>query len=151
MAGVYSELPRCWPGNGWIREAARLAEHCLQHHTHGDLPCWRAALRSLPATPGPVVLDQPIPTLGSEAEDRASLRAALVALHPWRKGPFNVGGVHIDAEWRSDLKWQRVAGAIDSLEGRRVLDVGCGNGYYALRMADAGAAARVEDTAITEP
>ena len=62
-------------------------------------------------------------------------------LAPWRKGPFNVGGVHIDAEWRSDLKWQRVAGAIEPLEGRRVLDVGCGNGYYALRMADAGAAA----------
>jgi tRNA (mo5U34)-methyltransferase len=62
-------------------------------------------------------------------------------LAPWRKGPFDVGGVHIDAEWRSDLKWQRVAGAIGPLQGRRVLDVGCGNGYYALRMADAGAGA----------
>ena len=48
-------------------------------------------------------------------------------------------GRPIDAEWRSDLKWQRVEGAIESLAGRRVLDVGCGNGYYALRMADAGA------------
>ncbi|MFQ5609750.1 MAG: tRNA 5-methoxyuridine(34)/uridine 5-oxyacetic acid(34) synthase CmoB, partial [Woeseiaceae bacterium] len=53
-----------------------------------------------------------------------------------RKGPFDVGGVHIDAEWRSDLKWRRVRDAID-LGGRNVLDVGCGNGYSALRMREA--------------
>jgi len=138
MSGVYSALPRCWPGNGWIRTAAGLAEHCLQHHPHGDLARWRAALRSLPAAPGPVALDQPIPTLGSEAADRTSLQAALIALHPWRKGPFCLGGVTIDSEWRSDLKWARLSAHLD-LAGCRVLDVGSGNGYYGLRMLGAGA------------
>jgi tRNA (mo5U34)-methyltransferase len=60
-------------------------------------------------------------------------------LHPWRKGPFSIHGVTIDAEWRSDLKWQRISRVMTPLRGRRVLDVGCGNGYYAWRMLGAGA------------
>jgi tRNA (mo5U34)-methyltransferase len=50
-----------------------------------------------------------------------------------------VGGIHIDSEWRSNLKWRRVETAISPLAGKRVLDVGCGNGYYALRMRGQGA------------
>ena len=68
------------------------------------------------------------------------LRSALQGLHPWRKGPFELFGVHIDTEWRSDWKWDRLAHAIDDLAGRRVLDVGCGNGYHCWRMQGAGAA-----------
>ncbi len=70
---------------------------------------------------------------------RQALHDALVALGPWRKGPFELFGVHIDAEWRSDWKWARVAPHVSELAGRRVLDVGCGNGYYLWRMAQAGA------------
>ena len=43
------------------------------------------------------------------------------------------------AEWRSDLKWDRIKGSIAPLDGRSVLDVGCGNGYYTLRMRGMGA------------
>jgi len=53
---------------------------------------------------------------------------------PWRKGPFNVHGIHIDTEWRSDWKWDRVQPHIQSLENRYVLDVGCGSGYHMWRM-----------------
>jgi tRNA (mo5U34)-methyltransferase len=108
----------------WLEPLAALADERVSESAHGDFERWRDAVAGLPS-----------------ATSDAERRDLLMQLAPWRKGPFNVGGVHIDAEWRSDLKWQRVAGAIDSLEGRRVLDVGCGNGYYALRMADAGAAA----------
>jgi tRNA (mo5U34)-methyltransferase len=59
-------------------------------------------------------------------------------LHPWRKGPLCLGGAAIDTEWRSDWKWARIAPHID-LAGARVLDIGCGNGYYGLRMLGAGA------------
>jgi tRNA (mo5U34)-methyltransferase len=71
------------------------------------------------------------------------VRDQLISLVPWRKGPFRVGDIVIDAEWRSDLKWARVANAIAPLADRLVLDVGCGNGYYALRMIGAGARAVV--------
>jgi tRNA (mo5U34)-methyltransferase len=61
-----------------------------------------------------------------------------MGLHPWRKGPLRLGGVTIDSEWRSDHKWRRVAPHVD-LRGQRILDIGCGNGYFGLRMLGAGA------------
>ncbi|MDX8407697.1 MAG: tRNA 5-methoxyuridine(34)/uridine 5-oxyacetic acid(34) synthase CmoB, partial [Mariprofundaceae bacterium] len=61
-------------------------------------------------------------------------------LHPWRKGPFDFFGIHIDTEWRSDWKWNRLKDAITPLTGRQVLDVGCGSGYHAWRMLGDGAA-----------
>ena len=60
---------------------------------------------------------------------------ALVALMPWRKGPFRLFGHEVDAEWRSNLKWDRVCEAAGELRGRQILDVGCGNGYYMFRAA----------------
>ena len=58
----------------------------------------------------------------------ATLRKAIEALHPWRKGPFELFGLKIDTEWRSNLKWDRVSEAVGDLSGRDILDVGCGNG-----------------------
>ena len=58
----------------------------------------------------------------------------LKELHPWRKGPFNLFDIHIDTEWRSDWKWERIKPHISSLKNRTVLDVGCGNGYHCWRM-----------------
>ena len=60
---------------------------------------------------------------------------ALVALMPWRKGPFRLFGHEIDAEWNSNRKWDRVIQALGDLRGRSILDVGCGNGYYVFRAA----------------
>ena len=39
---------------------------------------------------------------------KADLKEKLMALSPWRKGPFNISGIDLDAEWRSDFKWNRV-------------------------------------------
>lgn len=57
-----------------------------------------------------------------------------MALTPWRKGPFRIQGIGLDTEWRSNLKWDRLHDQITPLGGRTILDVGCGNGYYACRM-----------------
>lgn len=108
----------------WLEPLRALSEARMSAAAHGDFARWRDAVAGL-----------------RSVTSDADRRDLLMQLAPWRKGPFDVGGVHIDAEWRSDLKWRRVEGVIRPLEGRRVLDVGCGNGYYALRMADAGAAA----------
>ena len=68
----------------------------------------------------------------------SELREVLRTFHPWRKGPFHLFGIDIDTEWRSNLKWDRIASAVD-LRGKWVLDVGCGNGYYGWRMLERGA------------
>jgi tRNA (mo5U34)-methyltransferase len=78
------------------------------------------------------------PRLGGVALDQRLLREALMRLHPWRKGPLELGGMLIDTEWRSDWKWERVRPHLD-LEAQRVLDIGCGNGYFGWRMLAAGA------------
>jgi len=74
-----------------------------------------------------------------DVQKTSEIRDLLLSLSPWRKGPFEVAGITIDAEWRSDLKWDRLQNAVQPLPGRKVLDVGCGNGYYARQMHAAGA------------
>lgn len=39
-------------------------------------------------------------------------------LIPWRKGPFRLGDLAIDAEWRSDKKWDRIAPDLPDLKGQ---------------------------------
>jgi tRNA (mo5U34)-methyltransferase len=109
----------------WPPDLEPLIRDRLRDEAHGDFRRWREALQQIESGDG----------------DAATLRQRLLELAPWRKGPFQVGGIDIDSEWRSDLKWQRCAAAIEPLEGRAVLDVGSGNGYYALQMRDAGARA----------
>ena len=107
---------------------------------HGDLERWQSALDALPKIqPSEVDLLNGL-TLDTDCdpETRAQMRTALMGLSPWRKGPFDLFGVHVDTEWRSDWKWSRVAPHLD-LKGKRILDVGCGNGYYMWRMLGAGA------------
>ena len=94
---------------------------------HGDLPRWIDALALLPkpppadATLGATVSAHAATRLSGG--EKARLEAALRGLIPWRKGPFDLFGVVVDAEWRSDRKWARIAPAVD-LSGQRVLDVG---------------------------
>lgn len=79
---------------------------------------------------------------GSYATDADAALAGSVArkLIPWRKGPFRLNDLFIDAEWRSGMKWNRLAPDMPDLKGKTVADVGCNNGYYLYRIAEAGAA-----------
>ncbi|MDR3630132.1 MAG: tRNA 5-methoxyuridine(34)/uridine 5-oxyacetic acid(34) synthase CmoB [Desulfocapsaceae bacterium] len=80
-------------------------------------------------------------TIGAEAEvsadERHAIREDLRAFMPWRKGPFSVFGIDVDAEWRSERKWRRLQPALPDLKDRIVADIGCNNGYYMFRMAPA--------------
>ena len=138
MTGAYQTLLTRWPESAWLSALCIQAEQRLNNHPHGDLPRWQRALATLPPVETAAVLDRPDPSFGTDVADPMPLRETLMALHPWRKGPLNLGGLHIDAEWRSDWKWDRVAPHID-LTGCRIIDIGCGNGYSGWRMLAAGA------------
>jgi len=104
---------------------------------HGDLSRWKAGFHALPdIQPTSVSLNQDTVSIAADcvSDQLESIENALKHMHPWRKGPFDVFGVHIDTEWRSDWKWQRVQKHIAPLNGRTVLDVGCGSGYHMWRM-----------------
>ncbi len=87
--------------------------------------------------------DKPIVEIGLpqqiNKDEEIVIQQLLKTLQPWRKGPFNFFGVHIDSEWRCDKKWQRVQSVLPTLEDKKILVVGCGNGYYMLRMLGAEA------------
>jgi tRNA (mo5U34)-methyltransferase len=117
----YPALWRCLDDLGlanWRTALEPLLQSRLSDEGHGDFRRWREAIEQL---------------------GKGYTRELLLTLHPWRKGPFELDGVTIDSEWRSDLKWDRLLKGVAPLNGRNVLDVGCGNGYYALRMREAGA------------
>ncbi len=116
----------------------------LKSRPHGDRQKWLQQISLLPdIEKGQVELDRSAitasPRRDLDDETKDSLRSKLMALHPWRKGPFNLFGVEIDAEWRSNLKWARIMDKIAPVKDRSILDVGCGNGYYLWRMQGAGA------------
>lgn len=67
-------------------------------------------------------------------EQQQRFHNSLQTFCPWKKGPFELFGITIDAEWRSDWKWERILPHISSLKNRKVADIGCHNGYFMFRM-----------------
>lgn len=84
-------------------------------------------------------LDQNPPKIGDlkniTITEQEAIKRQAQKLIPWRKGPFNLFDIKIDAEWRSDHKWERIHPHIDSLTNKKVLDIGCNNGYFLFKMA----------------
>jgi tRNA (mo5U34)-methyltransferase len=110
----------------WETDVLPLIRNRLANKAHGNLTDWKAVLDALP--------------LADECTENSDLvREQLMKLAPWRKGPFDVCGITIDAEWRSDLKWRRLIDHLGPMTGRNVLDVGAGNGWYTMQMLKAGA------------
>jgi len=106
---------------------------------NGNIPKWECAIDSIDKTsPGQFSFKQPYVAIDTNI-DATKLTQALKQLMPWRKGPYQIGQLNLDSEWRGDMKWDRLKDHIQSLKGKTVLDVGSGNGYFTYLMALEGA------------
>ena len=130
------------PLQPWLDDQVAVAEEICS--AHGDYSRWLATMEDLSHFTTEIIdFTLPAIKIGEKEQivknQRLQIQQGLLGLHPWRKGPFNVFGITLDSEWRSDIKWQRLKNSISPLRGRRVLDIGCGNGYYMFRMLGEGA------------
>ncbi len=130
--------------DNWAKVLPLQIANAFDSAKHGTLSHWQSLIESMPLLNTTYrSLDAGAVQIGQlddlTEEDRNKLEVQLKALHPWRKGPYNLFDIHIDTEWRSDWKWDRLKDHISPLNHRLVLDVGCGNGYHCWRMLGAGA------------
>ena len=121
----------------WLKTLPQSIDYAFNSPRHGELDKWLAMLDNLPdIRPSSIELATEV-RIGTnddcEQHIRDELEHHLRLLMPWRKGPFSLFGLDINTEWHSDWKWDRLQPHIASLKGKSVLDIGCGNGYYALR------------------
>ncbi|MCJ8338561.1 MAG: tRNA 5-methoxyuridine(34)/uridine 5-oxyacetic acid(34) synthase CmoB [Pseudomonadales bacterium] len=127
----------------------RAVEKKMLGFTHGYLQQWQQLMADLPQLHSAELELKSDVRVGTEqelaqqltAEQIADFIAQLKTLSPWRKGPFSLYGIHIDTEWRSNWKWDRLLTHISPLQDRTIIDVGCGNGYHCWRMLGEGAKA----------
>ncbi|MDN3652916.1 tRNA 5-methoxyuridine(34)/uridine 5-oxyacetic acid(34) synthase CmoB [Thalassotalea ponticola] len=146
MNNVFNKFYQQIAGNRlahWLTQLPEQLSQWQKSELHGDFSKWQKTLQALPqTTPSHIDLCNSV-TIG-DADDiplgqQKRIEALLKNFKPWRKGPYHVHGIDIDTEWRSDFKWDRLAPHISDLNGRYVLDIGCGSGYHLWRMRGAGA------------
>jgi len=139
----FTKLKDCIAGSELQPLLPFISDEFLDSIRHGDHYRWRRLVSDLPALQASALEIGETVRIGKrtdgDPEQLANLESLLRELIPWRKGPFELFGVFIDSEWQSQLKWARLAHRIAPLQGRRVLDVGSGNGYSSFRMFGSGA------------
>lgn len=91
-------------------------------------------LGGLAATSWDLVSDEITAHLSEEANEEL-LHKLSNLLIPWRIGPYRLGQLFIDSEWRSYMKWNRIAPLLRSTGGIRIADVGASNGYFLYKLA----------------
>ncbi len=127
----------------WAEQLPEQLAFRLDDARHGNLACWKKTIAEIPVFQPAIRHLHDNVTIGTETDisaiQRQQLEQSLQAIGPWRKGPYHLYGIHLDTEWRSDWKWSRLLPHIAPLKNRRVLDVGCGNGYHCWRMLGEGA------------
>ncbi len=128
----------------WLTSLPGEIDAAFQEKSHGFLQDWIDLIEQMPQIePSSIDLNADSITIGSSddmlPEQAVLLEEQLRTIIPWRKGPYELFGIPVNTEWRSDFKWQRIQPHLSLLKNRRILDVGCGNGYHMWRMLGEGA------------
>ncbi|MET1253872.1 tRNA 5-methoxyuridine(34)/uridine 5-oxyacetic acid(34) synthase CmoB [Aliikangiella maris] len=125
----------------WQPYFQQIIEQRLNQYTHGEWQEWEEIIEKLPLIKTENIELKDQVSIGSQKDlqqlsqlETDNFIQKLKRFHPWRKGPYNLFDIHINTEWRSDWKWDRVIKHISPLKNRTILDVGCGNGYHCWRM-----------------
>ncbi|TDA64321.1 tRNA 5-methoxyuridine(34)/uridine 5-oxyacetic acid(34) synthase CmoB [Sulfuricurvum sp. IAE1] len=95
----------------------------------------REALNALPDFRAEISPENTVTLRNGGEIDTAELEKVARMMMPWRKGPFDLFGLLIDTEWRSDMKYNFLRPHFD-LHGKKVADIGCNNGYYMFRFLE---------------
>ena len=128
----------------WLNTLPAQLTHWHENNLHGEYKHWQKTLDALPVVDTNSSIDLvntvKVGELGELDQGQFKrLENLMKKFKPWRKGPYHIHGLHIDTEWRSDFKWDRLSEHISDLSGKYVLDIGCGSGYHLWRMRGAGA------------
>jgi tRNA (mo5U34)-methyltransferase len=132
------------PAAPWLKTLSPQLEDAFSIARNANLPVWQNLLDDLPSVKYPsLAYENNMLNLADREilspDESSRLESTLRLFHPWRKGPIKLANIQIDTEWRSDWKWDRLKDGLAALEGRRVLDIGSGNGYHCWRMLGDGA------------
>jgi tRNA (mo5U34)-methyltransferase len=127
----------------WLNTLPAQLDDWYKNNLHGEFKHWQKTIDALPVAKNASVDLTHSVSVGTKGDfndgEFKRLENLLKKLKPWRKGPYHIHGLHIDTEWRSDFKWDRLAEHISDLSNKYVLDIGCGSGYHLWRMRGAGA------------
>ena len=94
----------------------------------------REMLEGLPKREGKLYFPES-GAVGIDVEIDDEVVEVAKSLKPWRKGPFQIGDLFIDSEWRSQIKYSIIQPHLN-IENQIVGDIGCNNGYYMFRMLE---------------
>jgi len=127
----------------WLETLPAQLNLWQREQLHGEFKHWQKTLDALPDVQTEFLNIKDTVSVGKRDDindgEFKRLENLLRKFKPWRKGPYHIHGLHIDTEWRSDFKWDRLQDEISDLSNRYVLDIGCGSGYHLWRMRGAGA------------
>ena len=97
---LLAQRPDCAALTAQVRQ--QFEEVYARRHRQFDV--WLAAIETL-ALPEQwqQTLDAPIIAAQAAGLDEAAIAECARLLMPWRKGPFQLSGLALDCEWRSDM------------------------------------------------
>jgi tRNA (mo5U34)-methyltransferase len=116
-----------------IRKAWRSVSHTLHWGPFRSLKRCEA-IRAIRATTVSLDGDAVSANLSPNA-DTTTLEALCRTVLPWRVGPYKLGELFIDSEWRSSMKWGRISPLLGPVAEKRIADVGCSNGYFLFKLS----------------
>ena len=95
----------------------------------------REAIEKLPNIDTKVELGDVVALACKDEVDADLIENTARMMMPWRKGPFDLFGLFIDTEWKSNIKYNLLRPHFN-LKDKKVADIGCNNGYYLFRMQE---------------